>query len=307
MLAAVAHERARVILANLRLHVHADSCLSFRCQILSVDSIDKWKIATMERDRVLRLEGVHNFRDYGGYRVTAGGRLKRGLLWRSGQHHGATDADLARIAALQLVAVYDLRTEQERTRHPCRRPVDFGAEVHFPPVPSRMLAPHVAAAATTKQRTAESTRESMRRNYGHIAFRPELIAMMRAYLAGLAAGRGPTLINCMAGKDRTGVAVAMLHLATGVHRDDIIEDYLLTNTAGDIEARIAAGAETIRAMGSEPDPDVLRVIMGVEPEYLDCLLKTVQERHGSIDAYLEEQLGADGSLRERLREALVEA
>ena len=257
-------------------------------------------------DRVLPLEGVHNFRDYGGYPVAGGGRLKRGLLWRSGQHHGATDADLQRIAALNLVAVYDLRTAQERTSHPCRRPPEFGAEVHFPPVPSKLLTPHVAAAATTKQRTAESTRESMRRNYGQIAFRPELIAMMRIYLAGLAAGKGATLINCMAGKDRTGIAVAMLQLATGVHRDDIIEDYLLTNTAGDMEARVAAGAETIRAMGGTMDPEVVRVVMGVEPEYLESMFRTVEERHGSIDAYLEDQLGADAALRESLRQALVQ-
>ncbi len=50
----------------------------------------------LDEDRVLRLEGVHNFRDYGGY-ATPGGRLKSGLLFRSAQHHGATDADLVRI------------------------------------------------------------------------------------------------------------------------------------------------------------------------------------------------------------------
>ena len=44
----------------------------------------------MSQDRVLPLEGVHNFRDYGGYAVGGGGRLRRGLLWRSGQHHDAT-------------------------------------------------------------------------------------------------------------------------------------------------------------------------------------------------------------------------
>ena len=53
---------------------------------------------------MLDLEGVYNFRDYGGYPVAGGGRLKRGLLWRSGQHHDATDADLERIAALKLAS-----------------------------------------------------------------------------------------------------------------------------------------------------------------------------------------------------------
>jgi protein-tyrosine phosphatase len=266
----------------------------------------------MQGDRVLPLQGVHNFRDYGGYAVVGGGRLKRGVLWRSGQHHGATDADLAAIAALGLASVHDLRTDHERTVHPCRRPESFGATVFHPPVPSQQLAPHVAAAnavrtATTKQRTAEDTRAALRANYGRIAFRPELLGAMRAYLADLAEGRGPSLVNCMAGKDRTGITVAMLHLALGVHRDDILEDYLLTNTAGDPEARIAAGAATVAAMGSTMNEASIRVIMGVEPEYLANMMEMVEAKYGSIEAYLERELGADDALRERLRAVLVEA
>ncbi len=270
-------------------------------------SIGKRKMGCMAGDRVLNLEGVHNFRDFGGYAVAGGGRLKRGVLWRSGQHHGATDADLARIAALKLADIFDLRSSKERDLHPCRRPPGFAGTVHTGDDPAHIAAPHVAAAAaTTRQRDAASTREGMRRNYGMIAFRPELIAMTRRYLAVLAEGRGPSLINCMAGKDRTGIAVAMAQLAAGVHRDDVVSDYVLTNSAGDVEARIAAGAETIRAFSRQMDPEILRVIMGVEPEYLESAFATVSEKHGSVDGYLREVLGVDEALRARLRESLVE-
>lgn len=130
--------------------------------------------------------------------------------------------------------------------------------------------------------------------------------MIRRYLADLAENKGRTLVNCMAGKDRTGITVAMLHLAVGVHRDDIIEDYLLTNTAGNPDARIAAGARTIRHITGQVDHDVLRVMLGVEPEYLESAFASIEEECGSIDAYLETRLGVDGALRERLRAALVE-
>lgn len=130
--------------------------------------------------------------------------------------------------------------------------------------------------------------------------------MVGSYLARLADGAGPSLVNCMAGKDRTGIAVAMLHLAAGVHRDDVMEDYLLTNTAGDAEARIAAGAETIRAVTGQLDEAVLRVLMGVEPEYLETAFAAIEEHHGTIDAYLEQALGADEAMREKLRAVLVE-
>lgn len=266
----------------------------------------------MSADRVLALEGVHNFRDYGGYPVAGGGRLRRGLLWRSGQHHGATESDLQRIAALNLAAVFDLRSSKERTLHPCRRPDAFAAVVRTgedpPPRPKvEHSAPHVAAAQAPRQRDAASTREGLRRNYGMIAFRPELVAMMRRMIAEIAEGKGPSLVNCMAGKDRTGIAVAAVHLAAGVHRDDIIEDYLLTNTAGDVEARIAAGMATIAEVTGQLDPEVLRVLMGVEAEYLESAFAVMAEKHGSIDAYLREALGADDAMRARLRAALVEA
>lgn len=265
----------------------------------------------MQSDRVLVLQGVHNFRDYGGYGVAGGGRLKRGLLWRSGQHYGATDQDLAHIAALGLADVFDLRSSKERETHPCRRPDGFAAAIHLSEDPQpqapRIAAPHMAAAADTKQqRTAATTREGMRRNYGAIAFRPELIAMMRRQLALLAEGRGPSLVNCMAGKDRTGIAVAMIQLAVGVHRDDVVADYLLTNSAGDVEARIAAGAETFQARSRAMDPEIVRVIMGVEAEYLESAFAMIGEKHGSLDGYLRELLGVDDALRGRLRGELVE-
>ena len=275
----------------------------------------------MSDTRVLPLEGVHNFRDFGGYAVAGGGRLKQGLLWRSGQHHGATDADLRTIATLGLADVFDLRSSMERETHPCRRPDDFAARIFLSddPVHSPALrigagpegdekhaAPHVAGAAGAKRRSAEETREGMRRNYGHIAFRPELIAMIRSQMAVLAEARGPSLVNCMAGKDRTGIAVAMIQMALGMHRDDVIADYVLTNSAGDVEARIRAGAETIRAMSRGLDEEVVRVVMGVEPEYLESAFATIAEKHGSVDSYLREVLGVDDAMRGKLAEVLVE-
>ena len=260
----------------------------------------------MNTTRVLHLEGVHNFRDFGGYSVAGGLRLRRGFLWRSGQHHEATDADLEKIAALDLASVFDLRTSTERERHPCRRPEGFAAPVVTAPDPEIAHAPHLAAARPTRQRSGADTREALRRNYGRMCFRPELQGMIRRYIAELAQGRGPSLVNCMAGKDLTGIAVAMVQLAAGVHRDDVVADYLLTNEAGDPEARIAAGARTIAAISGPLSEEVLRVVMAVEAEYLETALDAITAEHGSIDAYLAGPLGADAALRERLRGALVE-
>ena len=271
--------------------------------------------------RVLSLEGVHNFRDYGGYQA-AGGRLRRGVLWRSGQHAEASDADLASIDSLGLRAVIDLRTHAERAKMPCRRADGFAARVivsqdamALPAVgeetPEEELAPHMAAArghggVVSPPQSAEASRERLRHAYGSFPFRPPLVAVTRRYLAELAESDGPSVIHCMAGKDRTGYSVAMVLAALGVHRDDVMEDYLLTNTAGDSEARIEAGRRSIRAIWGDMEDAALRALMAVEPEYLAITYAVIEERYGSLEAYLETVLGVDGALREKLVERLVE-
>lgn len=255
--------------------------------------------------RFLELTGVHNFRDHGGYALAGGGRLKRGILWRSGQHHEASDADLARIESLGLADVFDLRSDHERASLPCRRPQGFEATIHFVEDGTTAMAPHVTA-VTGPRRDAETTRGNMRRSYTGMPYRPKLNEAIANYLRVLAEGRGPSVINCMAGKDRTGFAVAMLHHAVGVHRDDIIADYLLTNSAGDQLARLAAGKRSIAHIVGDIDDDALRVLMGVEAEYLETAFARIVEDHGTINAYQQAVLGVDGALRERLRAVLSE-
>lgn len=266
--------------------------------------------------RVLPLKGVHNFRDFGDYAVAGGGRVKRGLLWRSGQHAEATDADLALIDAVGLTAVYDLRSARERSKYPCRRPAGFGAEVVFfdesrqASSGEEELAPHLAAALQSMHHLshvpdAAAAREGMLNTYRAFPSRRAQVAMMRRYFAGLASTEGPSLVNCLAGKDRTGIAVAFVQYALGVHHDDIIADYLLTATAGDSAARIESGRQAIARVGGNLAPDTVAVVMGVDAEWLDASFAEVERSHGSVDAYLEQALGADAAVRAAMRDRLV--
>jgi len=263
------------------------------------------KVDSGVNDRVVVLNGVHNFRDYGGYRSSFGGQLRRNLLWRSGQHHGASDSDLALIEGLGLAHVCDLRNERERDSHPCRRPEGFAAKVHIIAASTAGAAPHVSALSGA-HRSPETAHLLMIKSYEGMPYRGRQNELLRRFYADLACGDGPSLINCMAGKDRTGFSVAMLHYALGVHPDDILADYMMTNTAGDAEARIAAGSRAIQDVIGEIDPATLRVIMGVSEEYLTAAIAAIRETHGSIDAYLAEVLGLDEGVRGALRDRLIE-
>lgn len=261
-------------------------------------------ISTEIPPRVLKLTGIHNFRDYGGYR-TGMGRVKRGLLFRSGQHCDADESDLQAIAALSLRYVIDMRGNSERAKYPSRRPGNFDGEIVFYDGETAALAPHVEAAEGALD--AAAAHAKMEALYEKLPFRMPLIAVMRQYFATLAEGQGASLVHCLAGKDRTGMAVALLHHTLGVHPDDAMEDFLLTNTAGDLDARVAAGAQAIREKWGPIEDSTIRILMSVDARYLVAMRKAVERQHGSLDVFLADVLGVDAARRDALRLHLIEA
>ncbi len=254
-------------------------------------------------ERVIPLTAIHNFRDYGGYAVGGGGRMAKGKLFRSAQHFGATDADLQRLSLLQLGTVVDLRGEKERAWAPSPRPANFCAAVIETELETASRAPHVEASESGN--SARAAHERMIKVYQDIAFRDELNGLLRRYFAALASSDQPALIHCLAGKDRTGLAVALLHDLLGVHADDIMADYMLTNTAGDAEARIAAGARSLSKQGGGVDEGALRVIMSVHPTYLDTAFATIRARHGSVIGYMRDVLQVDDARRNAITARLL--
>lgn len=255
--------------------------------------------------RILPLSGIHNFRDYGGYEGQDGRKLRTGLLWRSAQHGDATDDDLAEVDRLGLATVIDLRGVSEREASPCRRSPGFAAEVLHTPGETAGLALHMEAADGAL--TREQARAAMMRLYEGIAFRENLLPMLRTYFAALQRAPQPSLVHCVAGKDRTGFAVALAQHVLGVPRDAIVADYMLTNQAGNIERRIAQGADAIRGRYGNIDDDTIRTLMGVEEDYIVTALDRAEAAHGSIDGYLEAVLGVDATARETLRAHYLES
>ena len=250
-------------------------------------------------NRVLKLDGVHNFRDYGGYAGAGGAKVKTGLLWRSAQHGEASDADLNAIQSLGITTIIDLRGPSEREAKPCLRHPEFAAQVLAHSDETAGLALHTEAADGVI--SAAEARAAMVRLYEGIPFRENLVLMLRRYFDVLARAEGPSLVHCVAGKDRTGFAVALAQHVLGVAPDDIAADYVLTNQAGNIEARIAAGATQIRARHGAIADDTIRTLMGVEADYLTTAWRAAEARHGSLGAYLEQVIGVDAAAQERLR------
>jgi protein tyrosine/serine phosphatase len=250
------------------------------------------------------LDNVHNLRDFGGYAAAGGAIVRRGLLWRAGHQAQASDADLDTVDALALAHVVDLRGTKERAKWPSRRSDRFDAEVIAFEGETAGLAPHMEAVKGALD--VNSARQAMIDLYAALPEREGLNAVIPRYFAALAEGKGASLVHCAAGKDRTGIACDLVLHALGVHADDRMEDYLLTNCAPDNEARIAHGLSMVGEKYGMRDEAAGRVIMGVEPAFLEAARASLIEAEGSIDAYLERRWGVDEAMKAKMRGHLCE-
>lgn len=259
--------------------------------------------ALMTDPRILPLEGVENFRDYGGYAVR-GGRVASGQLFRAAHQARATPADLAVMADLKLATVVDLRRPRERDNDPSLRHEGFAAQVIQCDLGDQTEAPHVAFLRETDL-TPESARAFFLDYYDKAPFEPRHQELFGRYFAALAKDEGPVLIHCTAGKDRTGLLAALTHHVLGVHDDDVRADYLLTNLAARVDARLPMITQALEAsLGKRPSETAVRAFLGVEASYLDAAFASIQARSGSIEAYLD-AIGADAATREAIRARLI--
>ena len=96
-----------------------------------------------------------------------------------------------------------------------------------------------------------------------------------------------------------------MHLLAGVHRDDVVADYLLTNDSKRFETFGAQWAEMIRKeRGVGPTLGTMKVVMSVEPAFLERSLAVIDERHGGVEAYLRDALGVDRRRRAEIERRL---
>ncbi len=256
-------------------------------------------------DRLIDFDRILNFRDFGGWQTTDGAQVARGKLWRSASFHDASDADLARLNAMDLRFLVDLRRPEERKHEPsawtsdsCRMIFnDEGAG-------ATELPPHLAALLKSELSPA-STRTYMMSLYREIPYDPRLISLYRDWFAELGQG-GAGIIHCAAGKDRTGIACALTLMTLGVDEETAFADYEFTNQAVDLERRMPKiQLRMEERLARKLDPAALRPMLGVELDYLRAALDEIEARSGSVQNYMEQYLGVGAAERKTLRTQLT--
>ena len=245
----------------------------------------------MPLPRVIPLAGTSNVRDLGGWPTRDGRRVQFGRLFRGARLARITDADTATLRAHGVRTVVDLRSADERAKVPN---IEHGFdEVALPIEPS--FGPRLREMAERREGSAAEMRALMARAYA--AYAVEWAAQYRALFALLLAERRlPLLFHCTAGKDRTGLAAALILAALGVREEAIREDYLAT------ERLWVPDEEASRLL----PPEVAATLLSVHASLLGAAFDAIHREHGTLEAYLRQRLGIDAPRLATLRAQFLE-
>ncbi len=256
------------------------------------------------------LDGAVNVRDVGGLPTDDGRHTRPGRLIRSDNLQGLTAADVERLVGEHGVrAVADLRTRTEVTsegdgplRHDARVTIEhlsmfpewvddsdvLAAESDDGPV---VLPWHKRAAEAGERRTASTIYQS------YLDDRPDSVV---AALRLIARTDGATIVHCAAGKDRTGVVVALALDVVGVERSAIVDDFVRSgDRMKQILARLSASHTYVDDLRDVPFDHHLP-----RPATMETFLSNLDDAHGGPAKWLSEHGWTDADTSE-LRAALV--
>ena len=244
-----------------------------------------------------------NFRDIGGL-PTQGGRTREGVLFRSEGPRNFSPAQLDALRGVGFRTIVDLRSAGERADMPhdwhgaeCRLlGLDVNADLRVFGNDGKMRLMQGPEPEIAIDTMVEAYREIV----------AALVPHWGAIAGALLAGSVPVLLNCTAGKDRTGVAIAFLLEMAGVPREVIMDDYLRSNIFGENLVRDGGVERGFRASyGFLPSPGQVQALIGVRSDYLEAAWDEVAKGWSGLPGYLA-AAGLDAATQDRIAAVLAE-
>ncbi|MEG2842378.1 MAG: tyrosine-protein phosphatase [Ruthenibacterium sp.] len=247
----------------------------------------------------LAFEACENFRELGGYSGMNGKKVKYGVFYRTpALCNITTPHDLALFDSLNIKTVFDFRSEKERADLP--DPTFKGVTEY---AISAMVTPDGNEVNFDLEHLFSSTDgigavlADMNDGYSRMPFANKAY---RAMFAQIIAGNTPLLFHCTAGKDRTGVAAALILRALGVSRADCIADYLITNICrkNNVEMLCKMLAKKIPA---EQAAEYAPLLAGVKEESLVRSLDAIDAKYPDFETYLSAECGVSTQALTKMR------
>lgn len=263
------------------------------------------EIALGDERRVLDLEGGVNFRDLGGYQTGDGRVTKWETVYRSGSPAGLTEADYAELTRRGIRTFCDFRTTEERESEP-NGFVAANTDIEYWTRDYQMNMGDLMAVLSAPDASADKSRNTMISLYRRLP--EENAESYRQMFRFLAEGRTPLAFNCTAGKDRAGTGAALLLTLLGVPRETVVADYALSDDLVDYRAHLQDSGDSnpsYAALAQLPW-EVVEPLVASDPAYISSALLALEEKYGSVDAFIENELGVTPDMKQAIRKNLTQ-
>lgn len=248
----------------------------------------------MSNSRILPIKSAYNFRDLGGYIGEGGKSIRWRTIIRSSDFHELSDEDTAYLASIPLRTIVDFRSKDEVAQLP-DHPISSVKNIYNFDIDAGNLVPGLTALCQDRtlpeKEKMEQALEMMRGMYRRLVFN-HADAYRNLFELLQSGDAHPLLFHCTAGKDRTGMAAALVLTALGVNREVIYQDYLMTNQA------LAGKYDHFNHLGI-----IVELFKTVRKEFLETAFEQMAKECGSVEEYLKRRLNVD---LERMRALYLE-
>ncbi len=253
--------------------------------------------------RVLPVDGGNNFRDVGGYATADGHHIRWGQLYRSASLGQVTPQGFAYLQSLGIGTEIDFRSTEERKADPNIWPAGMTVVTYADDYanPANAMAPLFANGTPTP----DQARAMMAQFYRVMPF--QFAGQYKRLFRQIVDGHTPLVYHCSAGKDRTGVASALILTVLGVSRETATQDYLLSNQYfHPVMPKPGTPVDPQMAAFSRLPPGVVQALMGVDASYLQAAFAAIDAREGGMTRYIHEDLGLSDADIATLKTRLLE-
>ncbi|MDS0528165.1 tyrosine-protein phosphatase [Clostridium sp. SHJSY1] len=253
---------------------------------------------------LLHLEGVHHCRDIGGYKSEDGRKVKWNTFYRSDKLSSLTQRDVKYLKNLNVRTILDFRSAGEVKMNPDVKieGIEYKNISAMPAMDKIEDNFDMAAIFSSNLVSAEDIRKILIKGYSTMIFNN--IAFKELVNCIENEERLPVVFHCTAGKDRTGFGAALILSILGVPEETILEDYLATNFyRKEINEKIIS-----KIKGKIVNKDrvkILSYMFEVKREFLEASFKSIKDKYGDMDTYLEKEYGLTKKKRKELKNRLL--
>jgi len=258
---------------------------------------NKYSVITAER--AIPMQQLSNFRDFGGYYNENNLQTRWGKLYRSSALYYATKADLKFLDALKIKTVIDLRSDNDRHRHPYKYNAThtFNLPLRDNPRLKSFFLDKILSKQMKKNDVIIGQQDNlsyiMENNADYFEQMFDILTDKTNY---------PIVISADWGKDKTGIASALILAALEIDREQVISDFLFSNEFINYDLFVP---DLKIYFADDEVQQTMTAMLSANQEVITYIIDQVAKNHGSMTQFLENEIKLTPQKRAKLKDIML--